>query len=328
MTSRGARPPLTFIIRPVPPFRLDLTVWALRRRARNQIDRWDGSSYRRIIRLGGRPTEIAVRQVGASAEPRLMVAATPAPLNPLGRERVRTIVEQLLGLPVDLSEWYRMAARDTRLRLLANRFRGLKPPRFPTIFEALVNAFACQQLSLEVGLELLNRLAAVCDMRRGTGGRAPYGFPAPRHVARLPPSRYRAIGFSRQKVHALLALARAIERGQIDLERLVREDDAEVCAQLLELRGVGRWTAEYVMLRGLGRLHVFPGDDVGAQKRLARWLGRSRPLDYAGVRRVVEPWQPYAGLVYFHLLLDGLSHAGALDAIAVTAGTLSEGLNQ
>ena len=56
------------------------------------------------------------------------------------------------------------------------------------------------------------------------------------------------------------------------------------------------------------------GDDVGAQKKLARWLGRSRPLDYAGVARAVAPWQPYAGLVYFHLLLHGLSLAGTLES--------------
>ena len=328
MTGHGTRPPLTFIIRPVPPFRLDLTAWALRRRARNVIDRWDGSSYRRVIRLAGRPTEIVVRQAGPSVEPRLMVTATPAPRDRLGRQRVRAIVDRLLGVRVDLSGWYRMAARDTRLRLLADRFRGLKPPRFPTIFETLVNAFACQQLSLEVGLELLNRLAAVCDVRRGTADDAHYGFPAPRDVARLRPSRYQAIGFSKQKVHALLALARAIEGRRLDLESLAREDDDEVCTRLLELRGVGRWTAEYVLLRGLGRLHVFPGDDVGAQKRLARWLGRPGLLDYAGVRRAVEPWQPYAGLVYFHLLLDGLWHGGALDAVEVAAGTSSEGLGQ
>jgi len=328
MTGHGTRPPLTFVIRPVPPFRLDLTAWALRRRARNVIDRWDGSSYRRVIRLGGRPTEIVVRQAGPSVEPRLMVTATPAPRDRLGRQRVRAIVDRLLGVRVDLSGWYRMAARDTRLRLLADRFRGLKPPRFPTIFETLVNAFACQQLSLEVGLELLNRLAAVCDVRRGTAGDAHYGFPAPRDVARLRPSRYQAIGFSKQKVHALLALARAIEGRRLDLESLAREDDDEVCTRLLELRGVGRWTAEYVLLRGFGRLHVFPGDDVGAQKRLARWLGRPDSLDYAGVRRAVEPWQPYAGLVYFHLLLDGLSHAGALDPAALAAGEPSEGLPQ
>jgi DNA-3-methyladenine glycosylase II len=55
------------IVRPVPPFRLDLTVWALRRRARNAIDRWDGTAYRRVIIVAGRPTELAVRQAGSAA---------------------------------------------------------------------------------------------------------------------------------------------------------------------------------------------------------------------------------------------------------------------
>ena len=92
---------------------------------------------------------------------------------------------------------------------------------------------------------------------------------------------------------------------ELDLESPDRENDDVIRQQLREPRGVGRWTAEYVLLRGFGRLNVFPGDDVGAQKRFARWLGRSRPLDYADVGRAVARWQPYAGLVYFHLLLDG-----------------------
>ena len=205
-----------------------------------------------------------------------------------------------------------MAAGDQRLRLLANRFLGLKPPRCPTMFEAVVNAFACQQLSLEVGLELLNRLAAISGRRFGTALDAGSGFPTPHDVVKLRPANYRAVGFSRQMVRALLDLARAISRRDLDLETISGESDAFVRQRLLELRGVGRWTAEYVLLRGLGRLHMFPGDDVGAQKRLALWLGRSGPMDYADVCRAVERWQPYAGLVYFHLLLDGLSRTGAI----------------
>ena len=303
----------TFVVRPVPPFRLDLTVWALRRRPRNLIDRWDGTTYRRVIVIEGRPTELAVRQAGSSAAPRLIVSATPPPRTPLGTRHARSVLDQLLGLRIDLNDWYHTAAGDTRLRPLADTFRGMKPPRFPTMFEALVNALACQQLSLEVGLQLLNRLGMLCSERVGTLHDARYAFPSPHDVARLPPERYRAIGFSHQKVRALLGLARAIVRRELDLESIAGDDDAVVRQRLLELRGVGRWTSEYVLLRGLGRLHVFPGDDVGAQKRLARWLRRSRPLDYAGVGRAVERWQPYAGLVYFHLLLDGLSKAGALD---------------
>jgi DNA-3-methyladenine glycosylase II len=77
-------------------------------------------------------------------------------------------------------------------------------------------------------------------------------------------------------------------------------------ARLQTLRGVGRWTAEYVLLRGLGRLHVFPGDDIGARNNLQRWLGILEPLDYDGVQRVLARWQPFQGLVYLHLLLWGL----------------------
>lgn len=297
------------ILRPIPPFRLDLTVWTLRRRARNEIDRWDGVTYRRVIVINSRPTELTVRQEGPITSARLIVTATPALRTRLERQHVRSLITNLLGLHVDLSDWYRMAHADRRLHELATRFRGMKPPRFPTVFESLVNAVACQQLSLVVGLELLNRMAALCDVRRGTGKAARYAFPAARDVARIPPAGYRAIGFSRQKARAILALAHGIETGDIDVERLTHDDDRSVCAQLRRLRGVGRWTAEYVMLRGLGRLNIFPGDDVGAQNSLGRWLGRKTPPDYAGISRVVERWQPYAGLVYFHLLLDGLSRA-------------------
>ena len=310
---------LVFTLHPAPPFRLDLTVWALRRRPRNLIDRWDGTTYRRVIVLGSRPTELAVRQAGTSATPTLSVTATPPPRTVLEKRRVQVVVNRLLGLRIDLTDWYHIAAGDVRLRQLADTFRGMKPPRFPTMFEAVVNAFACQQLSLEVGLELLNRLAMISSSRLGRLGDVRYAFPAAQGIARLPPAKYRAIGFSRQKVRALLDLARPIARRELELESLAREDDAVVRQRLLELRGVGRWTAEYVLLRGLGRLQVFPGDDVGAQKRLARWLGRAQPLDYSGVHRAVERWQPYAGLVYFHLLLDGLSKAGVLESIAAPA---------
>jgi DNA-3-methyladenine glycosylase II len=321
---RHHAPPVQFTVQPILPFRLDLTVWALRRRARNVVDRWDGTTYRRVVVLSGRPTELSVRQTGLPTAPRLVVTASPRPRTDADKQRLRRLLDRLLGLRIDLTDWYQTAAGDARLRLLADTFRGVKPPRFPTIFEALVNAFACQQLSLEAGLSLLNRLATTCSPRFGALGAADYPFPAPDAVARLPPERYREIGFSRQKVRALLGLADAITQQELDLESLARENDDVIGRQLRELRGVGRWTAEYVLLRGFGRLNVFPGDDVGAQKRFARWLGRSRPLDYAGVGRAVARWQPFAVLVYFHLLLDGLSQTGALES---TSGTCIEGVH-
>jgi DNA-3-methyladenine glycosylase II len=69
-----------------------------------------------------------------------------------------------------------------------------------------------------------------------------------------------------------------------------------------------------VLLRGLGRLDVFPGDDVGAHNKLRRFFGLEGPLDYETVQELVARWQPYAGVVYFHLLLDSLAQAGVVAA--------------
>jgi DNA-3-methyladenine glycosylase II len=278
------------------------------------VDRWDGTTYRRVVVVSGRATELSGRRVGPPVAPRLDVTVTPAPRSETANGELRELLDRLLGLGIDLSPWYHTASRDPRLGRLADRFRGVKPPRFPTVFETLVNAFACQQLSLESGLTLLNRLAAACGTPFGPSPNAVFAFPAPEDVAHMTPEQLRAIGFSRQKTRALLDLAGALTRQRLNLESLAQEDIDSIGQHLLQLRGVGRWTAEYALLRGFGRLQVFPGDDVGAQKKLARWLGRSRPLDYAGVARAVAPWQPYAGLVYFHLLLHGLSLAGAFES--------------
>ncbi len=127
----------------------------------------------------------------------------------------------------------------------------------------------------------------------------------------------RHLGFSYGKARCLLSLARETVEGRFHPEQLQAMDNESAVEESLQLRGVGRWTAEYVLLRGLGRLDTFPGDDVGARNRLALWLGRDGPLDYEAVRRAVKRWQPYAGLVYFHLLLAGLTESGEMSRYRV-----------
>jgi DNA-3-methyladenine glycosylase II len=116
-----------------------------------------------------------------------------------------------------------------------------------------------------------------------------------------------------QKGRALIELAQSITVKRLDLEGLADLPDQEAIDQLCSLRGVGRWTAEYVLLRGLGRTNVFPGDDVGGRNNLQRWLKLEGPLDYEGVRRALKRWRRFGGLIYLHLLLDRLETAGYLE---------------
>ena len=303
-----------FSIKAAPPFRLDLSVWALRRRRVNALDRWDGKSYRRALTFIDGEVELSVTQAGGAEAPCLDIALVGDRVGRDVEAKVVASLERMLGLKVDLSSFYKMAAADSVIGPLVARFRGVKPPRFPTVFESLLNAVANQQLSLESGLSLLNRLSAIHGRTVSMGRTSLHAFPLPQDLAALGPQALYDLGFSRRKATTIIELAQSVVAGRLDLEGFERLADDEVVARLTSLSGIGRWSAEYVLLRGLGRLHVFPGDDVGARNNLARWLRLEPPLDYSAVARAVARWQPYAGMVYFHLLLARLEAAGQLAA--------------
>src|SRR5512135_3116858 len=103
----------SFVLEPVPPFRLDLTVWVLRRRPDNAVDRWDGQTFRRVLIVGGGPVEVAVRQTGAPDAPRLRVAVAGASPGLDTRVAVEATLERMLGLKTDLTAFHRFAEGDT-----------------------------------------------------------------------------------------------------------------------------------------------------------------------------------------------------------------------
>jgi DNA-3-methyladenine glycosylase II len=301
---------LSFYLKPNRPFRLDFTVWALRRLPHNAVDRWDGRMYTRILVITnetirvdiGQPTEHRIR-VNVRTEKNFEQSNL--------KEQVTALVEKMLGIRKDLREFYALAEQDRNLVPLVTRFKGLKPPRFPSVFEAVINAIACQQLSLHVGIELLNRLTKIYGRVWGDD-EAIHAFPLPQDIAQAPPSKLRSLGFSSSKVQAIITIARDIVKGEIDLEKLAAMDDADAADYLPGLKGIGRWSAEYVMLRGLGRINIFPGDDIGAQNNLQRLLHLKEKPGYDKIRMLTRRWHPYAGFCYFHFLLNKLEGKGLL----------------
>jgi DNA-3-methyladenine glycosylase II len=294
------------------PFRLDFTVWTLRRRAHNAVDRWNGACYRRtMVTRDGEAVEVVVRQEPDPERSRLAVElrGSGAESPELAEPEIRRLLDRTLGLSVDLGGFYHLTERDVRLTTLAQQFVGMRPPLFPSIFEAAVNAIACQQLSLVVGVHLLNRLAQqygpIVDRREAVPG-----FPTPERLAEADPQRLRDLGFSANKAHAVTNLAGQTASGKIDLESLRDADDDSAYNTLIDLTGIGRWSAEYVLLRGLGRWHVLPGDDIGARNNLHKRFGLASSAGYKEVTDLSRTWWPYGGLVYFHLLLDALATAG------------------
>jgi DNA-3-methyladenine glycosylase II len=292
---------------------LDFTVWALRRRAKNAVDRWDDGRYSRVIVADGDTARLTVVQETAGVEPTLAVTVESATrISARARHGAGLLVQRMLGLAVDLQPFYTLARGDAVIGPLVERFCGVRPPRFPTVFEGLVNSIACQQVSLDLGIVLLNRLSERFGAPMATQGTVLYAFPTPADLADAPEESIRELGFSRQKTRALQELSAHVADTAVDLARLEGLTNTDAVAYLSRIRGVGRWSAEYVLLRGLGRLDTFPGDDVGAQNNLQRLFHLADKPSYDHIRRLTSTWRPYEGIVYFHLLLDKLRANGAL----------------
>lgn len=292
------------------PFRLDLTVWALRRRASNAVDRWDDGRYSRVIVADGGPARLTVIQTTAGAEPTLTVVVESATrISAAATHDAGLLVQKMFGLAVDLRPFYQLARDDRVISPLVERFCGVRPPRFPTVFEGLVNAIACQQVTLDLGIVLLNRLSERFGTPMATQGTVLHAFPTPVDLANAPEESIRELGFSRQKTRAIQELSTHVADATVDLARLEDLTKTEAIAYLSRIRGIGRWSAEYVLLRGLGRLDTFPGDDVGAQNNLRRLFHLADKPTYDHIRHLTSPWHPYEGVVYFHLLLEKLRGA-------------------
>jgi 3-methyladenine DNA glycosylase/8-oxoguanine DNA glycosylase len=270
-----------------PPFSLRLTVAVLRRLPGNVLDQWDEATgtYTRAVRLPPGPALVRVRQVDA-ARLELDGAAAAAPL-----------VRRLLGLDVEVHT-AALSAAEPRLAPVLHQLRGLRPPRFPSLFETIGLTVPFQQLSLEAGQSIVNRLVRQLGQPLGSA----WLFPTPARVAEAAPAELRACGLSSSKAETLRAAARLIANGGLSEAEIERCSSPEALRRLDELPGIGAWTAGVILLRGFGRLDVFPPGDVGARRSLATLLGRDRPLDAAAERALLARLGPQRGLLYFLLL--------------------------
>jgi DNA-3-methyladenine glycosylase II len=303
----------TFSLSVFYPFRLDLTVWALRRRKTNIVDQWDNNQYTRIIVFYSNPVKITVIQEGISTEPKIRVnLKSRKEITHKIQEEAELLLQRMLGIIVDLQPFYELASKNYMLKSLVSRFLGVKPPRFYSIFEGLINAISCQEITLDLGILMQNRLSENFGMKFIDNDITLYAFPRPEDLLEVSEEDIKKLGFSRQKTKAIKELAVAVFTKKIELTNIEKMGNDEVIAYLSTIGGIGRWSAEYVLLRGLGRLDTFPGDDIGAKNNLKRIFCLDSKPDYEEIKKLTSQWHPYEGLIYFHLLLEKLYLKGVI----------------
>jgi DNA-3-methyladenine glycosylase II len=278
------------------PFHLEATVRVLQRRPENPVEIWEGDRYLRVLTRAGRLALVEVENRGTIDEPDVRFSIQSGDPTAAARSGLEETLRKILGLDLDPEPLQRLFEADRELRPTALALRGMRPPRFAEWFETFANVVPFQQLSLDAGLATVRRLVEHFGEHLEHRGRRFHAFPAAQVVAgaRLPA--LRACGLSARKAESLRSIARAIESGELAEGRISGMSTGDALRTLCELPGIGPWSAALVLLRGLGRLDVFPPGDVGAARRLGALM---RLRSKASLGRVVERFGDQRGYLYF-----------------------------
>ncbi len=280
------------VIPVVPPFRLDLTTDALRRLASNAVDvvAEDGSYYRALAD-GASLAMVRVRQVEDCS---LEVETTAKNARPLVA-RVRS----MLGASVDLSDWYPRVESFPWLARLSELCRGIKPPRYASLWEACAHAIVFQQISIHAASSIMRRLVDALGDAIACDGVTVVAFPTSAALLRASDELLTSVGLSTNKRMHLRSAADAIESGEIESAELEKLSTSKATEKLVHIRGIGPWSAAVVMLRGFGRLDTFPMRDSGVARLMAELSG-DREVD---LDAILTRLGPLRGMLYYHLLL-------------------------
>lgn len=302
----------SFVIPVVPPFHLEATVRVLQRRPSNRVNRWEVGRYLRVLPTDEGLRLVAVENHGAIDAPDLRGIVFGGPISPRTQEQLGATVQRLLGPAVDIAPFYRAARRDPRLQAATASLRGLKPPRFLTLFETIANVIPFQQVSLAAGDAVVGRLVDRFGERLRLGDRVYDAFPQPERVAAVEVAALRDVGLSQAKAAALRDVARRILVGELSEARLEALPGAAAMESLRALPGIGPWSAGLILLRGLRRMEIFPDGDVGAAKNLGRLLGTEDPARNGERLALLARMGDMRGYLYFYALGWRLLHEGLI----------------
>jgi DNA-3-methyladenine glycosylase II len=199
---------------------------------------------------------------------RKAIAAVPLQSGPIEGERLAAALAEL-------------ATRDADLARAIAEVGPPAPRSRPAGFASLLDIVLAQQVSTASYRAIAQRLVAAI------------GAVTPAGILALGEAELRAVGFSRPKTTYARGIAEAVGEGRLDLDAVARLDDEAAVAELVKLKGVGRWTAEIYLMFCLGRPDVLPAGDLALCEAARLVKGRRRRPDEAALRRMGKPWQPW-----------------------------------
>ena len=296
------------IIHPLAPFDFDLTAgYHTYFQSRSGADMLQDGVYRRLLDLDGRLALALVRSNGGIDSPELVVELRGEDLTEDDAGLASGQIRWMLGTGQDLQPFYLLAENDPTLLGLVREFRGLHLPRTATLFESLVLAVLGQQISASVARMMRLLLIERYGARREFDGDTYYSFPRPEAIVDSTPEELRGLKLTQRKAEYIHGIAAAaLEPGW---QELVSLPDEEFVDRLTALRGVGKWTAQWALVRGLARPDALPLGDLALRRGVSALLREGVAVSDPEVEALAErwrPWRSYATAYLFAAMRTGM----------------------
>ncbi len=212
---------------------------------------------------------------------------------------IKTFVSEWFDLETDLKPFYALAKKDDLLKDIVKRHYGYRIVGQPDLFESLIWAVLGQQINLGFAYTLKQRFVEKFGQRLEYGGKHYHLFPLPEKVAQLSNDQLLPLQFSRQKANYTVGIAQAFAEGKLSREKLTGLSLTEAKEELMKIKGIGNWTANYALMKTFRHPDAFPLEDAGVHNAIKNLLGLKSKPSIDRVRKIFKRykgWEAYATL--------------------------------
>lgn len=249
----------------------------------------EGNRIIKPLLIDGHKTLLQIKEGNHSLEVAFLNTEATEP----GLEQAEAFIVEWFDLDRELQPFYQLLSEHSLLPFMSREFFGLRLMGIPDLFEALCWCIIGQQINLAFAHRLKRKLVENYGTSINYYSRPYYFFPEPELLAGLNVRDLKALQFSRQKAEYVIGIAKEFAEGSLSKASLRnRVNRSQMLKRLIEIRGVGEWTANYVLMKSLKRMDCIPYGDSGLNNALSSILG----LDKKPTRTEVETFfEPFAG---------------------------------
>jgi DNA-3-methyladenine glycosylase II len=291
-------------INALPPFRFDLSA-EIFANGDKQIRTYEKGRFQQTMRAEGKLILANVESVGTIDKPKLCAELrSDRELTQEDKKKAEEAISVLFNLNFDLAPFYEEVKKDKVMACLTQKLRGLKSPTTQTVFEALVDSIVEQQISLKVANSMEKKLIKKFGDALDLEGEVYYAYPTPQRMALASVEELREGGLSQRKAEYIKSASTLMMEGKLDLEKLRNYESVdEIIRELDKVKGVGVWTAEFTLLRGMQRLEALPADDLGLRRVISHYYCGGKAITGAQAREIAEGWGKWKGLAAYYLVV-------------------------